>query len=332
MTKALTKEELEKIIQYKKLQTVGHITDEVYYQLFEDHNKPPIDTNDIISNLIGETHKDVVDKNTKVKIGSKEITTVTNGNRQICFGDFLKEIQNSKVKPNRMWYRIDIPGGYGLTDKLVSRWIKLGKIHKFVPDSFEVVKIKREYPDKTDDFIAVIINNLLELDANKFYLGVAFLRYIRESPSSVIGGIHLMDDIGLDPYVAFVFNNAFTVHGEGHSPINVSKMYGREPSLNKTVNLSWIIGLRRFIFEAPNDKNTFTDIGSFSCSNHIFKCSPKILSTITNRDVKEVSVYDTITSEFIKILECEPGSKEEDKAIKAFINKKEKGLSKCRTK
>ena len=312
----MDRKQFDKIIDYAKLKSNTSVINEAKYQLFYDENKPFVDIQVIDEKLVRKANSK--DKSVEIE-GAKPLLMLTESQNDICFGRLLGEMRQppTKNKVNRMWYRVNVCDRR-ITDDMVSKWIQLGTDSKIIPDPFEITYIKRENPKK-ERYALTVINEVRKMSPPIFYLGAAFLRCLREKPNAVVGGVHLMEEVGIDPYIAFVFLHKYCVTGSGHMPLNIEVSYGHEVCNNSIeelkIDAGLIIGLRRLIFSHKNE-STMTNSRSFNCANTIIKLRPPKIARV------DVNIYETMEPEFMKIMECEPGSKAEDAAIKRFVDKK----------
>lgn len=312
----MDRKQFDKLIDYAKLKGSTSVINEAKYQLFYDENEPFVDVQTIDEKLVRKSNSE----NKSVEIeGAKPLLMITESQNDICFGRLLAEMRRPPIKNkvNRMWYRINVCDSR-ITDDMVSKWIQLGTDSKIIPDSFEITYIKRENPKK-EYYALTVINNVRKMSPPIFYLGAAFLRCLREKPNVVVGGLHLMEEVGIDPYIAFAFLHKYCVTGSGHMPLSIEASYGHEVCNNSIeelkIDAGLIIGLRRLIF-SHKDESTMTNSHRFNCASTITSLRPHEIARIN------VNIYETMEPEFMKIMESEPGSKDEDAAIKRFANKK----------
>lgn len=318
----MDRKQFDKLIDYAKLKSSTSVINEAKYQLFRDENDPFVDVETIDEKLVRKSNSEGESVNIK---GAKPLLMFTDARNDICFGRLLNEMSpgsaSSKNKINRMWYRVNV-FDTSITEDMVLKWVQIGMDSKMIPDSFEILQIKREKPgeESKEHYVLTVTNNIQELSAPIFYLGASFLRCLREKPNVVVAGIHLMGDLGLDPYVSFVFLHKYCITGSGHMPVNVETSYGEKVEKgtikNIKVDAGLIIGLRRLIFSYKNDEDKMGKADTFNCVSTIVGLRPPKIARMN------VNIYETMEPEFMNILECEPGSKAEDKAIKSFVDKK----------
>lgn len=316
----MDRKQFNQIVDYTKLIGGDSVINEVWYQLFRDNNDPFIDIQTVEEKIARED----LPAEEIVEAGDKQIIMITDAKHDICFGRLLGEMSKKRSENhqiNRMWYRINVVD-HRITDKMVTRWIHLSKKHKFVPDSFEMIHVKREVSSTIKNYVLVVVNNVQDIPPPVFYLGASFLRCLREKPGAVVAGLHLMEEIGLNPYVAFVFLHRYCIQSLGHMPMNIEASYGQQVNQDTidgiTVPLGYILGLRRFIHSYEHSTK-MTKETSFQCSDTISSLRPKELHGAYG------NIYDTMEPKFTKILECAPGSKAENESMKDYV--KVKGTS-----
>lgn len=249
-----------------------HLDNLVNYGLFEDDGDPAI-------------------------VPKKGIAKVFNATAysNVCFSGLLRQIINKKA--NRMYYTIEtvLPSpnkkNYPpiLTPEERVKWLVLAKEHKLLPEYINENSFITNKPP-SEIAKATFILDLKDLTASMLYVYLSTIRNIREDPGLPKAVLYLVEEFGMNFYLAYVFASSIVLSSTGHHILNTQRAYGAfkqvydnrtgyaytpitSPQINKTIetSVSTAIGIQRLVND-PNkyDKSNITKKDSyFSCNSTI---------------------------------------------------------------
>ena len=181
-----------------------------------------------------ETHKidyDIYDGKTTLlseynRLKEKEmVVTYTN---QACFGSTLSFMYSEKKFNIKYTLAVDPKASKG-SDRIpllepieIKKWFQITRKCKFIPKSVRFFS-----KQKDNQFI---ILNLKEQPVSTFYMYLVMFRYVREDPGLVRAFVHLVDEVGVDPYVAMAAVHRFCTNTLGHSAIDHVRTYAESMS------------------------------------------------------------------------------------------------------
>ena len=268
----------------------------------------------------------------------------TNTHSGVCFSGLLYLIKANKA--NRMFYKMQtvLPGidkvDYPpiLTSKERSQWLNLAKDYKLLPEYINEDSMEDEKPP-SELAKGVFIIDLEGLTPSLLYIYLSTIRNIREDPGLPKAVLYLVNEIGMNFYLAYVFASAIVMSTSGHHIIQSQRPYGvfkqkysnrfgyvYEPidssQLQKDVKIpvSTSIGIQRML-HAPNKydkKSVMTCAGTFLCN--------RIITGISRIQYK--ATLPELLDDHIVAAAMSKTDKEADKYINKYINEKARSASK----
>lgn len=250
----------------------AHLDNSVNYGLFKDDGDPAI----VPEKGIAEVFKAATYRN-------------------VCFSGLLKQIIEKKA--NRIYYTIKtvLPSSDQknyppiLTPEERTEWLVLAKEHKLLPeyineDSFVGGKLPGEIAKAT------FILDLKDLTASMLYIYLSTIRNIREDPGLPKAVLYLVNELGMNFYLAYVFASSIVINSVGHHILSTQRAYGAfkqvynnrtgytytpitSPQMNKMIETSigTAIGIQRMVNDPSKyDKSNITKESTyFSCNTTI---------------------------------------------------------------
>lgn len=224
----------------------------------------------------------------------------------VCFSGLLTQIISKKA--NRMYYTVEtvLPSpsksNYPpiLTPEERIKWLVLAKEHKLLPkyineDSFTGGK------SINDTAKATFILDLKDLTASMLYVYLSTIRNIREDPGLPKAVLYLVNELGMNFYLAYVFASSIVLSSCGHHILNTQRSYGAfkqmydnragytyapltSTQMNEKIETSvgTAIGIQR-LANNPNkyDKSSITKkSGCFSCNSTIHGISKVVYKAL----------------------------------------------------
>jgi len=83
-------------------------------------------------------------------------------------------------------------------------------------------------PKNIGEHFLKTMNYVVNLDTvsyNRLYMYLTAARYIQEMPAFVRAMVHLVDEVGIDFFIAFSIASTWCAHNTGHHIINVGRTY-----------------------------------------------------------------------------------------------------------
>ena len=161
-----------------------------------------------------------------------------NKENRSCFAAFHRMvtsfISTHKTPPNRILYICEknfknIPAKLHLSDKEIKRWVELCKKNRLMPKNIGKHFLKS----------MCFIVDLERVSYNRLYMYLTAARYIHEAPHFVRSMLHLIDDLGLDFFVAFPVASMWSAANTGHHILPIGRDYSMSMfngDMNKTTN------------------------------------------------------------------------------------------------
>ena len=202
----------------------------------------------------------------------------------ICFSGFNEYVakfkkSNKEKSLNRIHLKLTVHNrAYALlNDAERERWIALSKMHGLLPpyirdDTIEKLADKSKDAKKgsTPDLCGNFFIDIENIPASLLYVYLSTIRNLREDPGFPKVVIHLVDDLGMNFYGAYVFASRVAIVSTGHHIMDVYRPYGerytsdREAAISISTKLTAPVRtancLRRFIHEPEkHDKRKATD-------------------------------------------------------------------------
>jgi len=268
-----------------------HLNNKVNYALFKSDEDPA-----------------VVPENVRKRYPKAEV------HGSVCFSGLLGFITGSKA--NRLYDTLEVmdPKSVPNNPEVLlkpeerSAWISLAKKYKMLPpyiDENAIIDLppKKRVSSKAGCYenstITAAIGNfvidLVGLSPTVLYIYLSTLRNIREDPGLPRAVLHLVNELGMNFYAAYVFASKVVLDCTGHHVISVQRPYGMVKNVyDKKTNrytttpldintigeeinipLHVAIGLQRVVNNSPltYDKREVGDvkarIGRFNCSDTI---------------------------------------------------------------
>ena len=250
----------------------AHLDNLVNYGLFNDKGDPAIVPKKVASVFKAATYSNV------------------------CFSGLLGQIISREA--NRMYYTIKtvLPSpsksSYPpiLTPEERIKWLVLAKEHKLLPGYINENSFVGDTPS-SKLAKATFILDLKDLTASMLYVYLSTIRNIREDPGLPKAVLYLVNELGMNFYLAYVFASSIVLSSCGHHILSTQRSYGAFKQIydNRTgysytpitstemnekieTSVSTAIGIQRMV-NNPNkyDKsNITTKKGSyFSCNSTI---------------------------------------------------------------
>lgn len=179
-----------------------------------------------------------------------------------CFADFKNMMptfgNTHKKSANRILYICDKKFGnvksyLHLTDEEIERWVEMCKPNRLMPKN-----IGKHFLE-TMNYIV----NLERVSYPRLYMYLTAARYIQEMPAFVRAMVHLVDEVGLDFFIAFGIASGYTATNSGHHIIPTTRVYslnGFNGDMNKTnlpvfnqYNLTYSAKLAKFAFKTTKE-------------------------------------------------------------------------------
>ena len=252
----------------------SHLANSVSYGVFKDDSDPSI-----VPEEIAKTFKASVYSN-------------------VCFSGLFGQIITKEA--NRMYYKLQtvLPDREDyppiLTSEERSQWLALAKEHKLLPAYINENTIKDE---KTPSGLAegTFIIDLEDLAPSLLYIYLSTIRNIREDPGLPKAVIHLVNELGMNFYLAYVFASTIVLSNCGHHIIRLQRQYGAfeqkysagygcyvctpptsdqlEEKISIPINMA--IGIQRIVNDPKkyDERVAMTCGGYFTCSSVIEKIS-----------------------------------------------------------
>lgn len=213
----------------------------------------------------------------------------------VCFSGLIGKIRSNKS--NRMFYTMETcqPSNKGgpalLTPEERVRWLAITKEYGMLPQYIDEEMVK----DVKGKAKATVIIDLRDLTLSLLYIYLSTIRNIREDPGLPKAVLYLVNELGMNFYLAYTFACAVTLNQVGHHILGIYRPYGlssekwdgkkytyNQVSLDKLdqkikVPIKIAIGLQRLLNDPKKyDKRDYMSdnkIYNFDCTNIISKIS-----------------------------------------------------------
>jgi hypothetical protein len=286
-----------------------HLNNHVVFDTFNDDGDPSIVPEDIKSTF--------------------KLTPVTS----VCFSALIESIRRNKS--NRMFYTMETcpapSSDYPdlLTPKERVRWLSITKEYGMLPQYIDEEVVK---DTKGQEAKATVIIDLKDLPLSLLYIYLSTIRSIREDPGLPKAVLYLVNEVGMNFYLAYVFASAVILNHVGHHILGVYRPYGlcsekwdgkkylySQISLDKLeqkihVPIKTAIGLQRLLNNPKkyDERDYMSDnkIYNFDCTTIIDK-----ISTVDYKASIQELFDDNIVAATMS---------ETDREAKKYINKFEK--------
>lgn len=285
----------------------NHLTNSVEYGVFKDDGDPAI-----------------VPKNIKEAFKTSKYNDV-------CFSGLLKQIITQRA--NRMYYKLHtvLPAGSYpplLTFKERGQWISLAKEHKLLPSYINENTIEDE-KDPSKLAKGTFIIDLEEITQSLLYIYLSTIRNIREDPGLPKAVLYLVNDLGMNFYLAYILASKVVMSTSGHHIISLNRSYGMfkqeydtkrcvytydsftSDQLNEkvTVPINVAVGIQRVV----NGSKKYDKRIAITCGGQ-FECS-SIIESVSNIRY-EATVQELFDKNIITATMSET-----DKKAKIYIDK-----------
>lgn len=184
-----------------------HLDNHVVFDTFNDDKDPSIVPEDI-------------------KLAFK-LTPITG----VCFSGLIGRIRSTKS--NRMFYTMETcpapNANYPalLTPEERSRWLAITKEYGMLPQYIdeEMVKDVKD-SSRNQKAKATVIIDLKDLPLSLLYIYLSTIRNIREDPGLPKAVLYLVNELGMNFYLAYTFASAVTLNQVGHHILGIYRPYG----------------------------------------------------------------------------------------------------------
>lgn len=238
------------------------------------------------------------------KKAASAFKAATYGN--VCFSGLLRQIISKEA--NRMYYTVKtvLPSpsksNYPpiLTPEERIKWLVLAKEHKLLPKYINENSFVGD-GSSSDLAKATFILDLKDLTASMLYVYLSTIRNIREDPGLPKAVLYLVNELGMNFYLAYVFASSIVLSSCGHHILNTQRSYGAfkqrydnragytyapitSTEMNEKIETSvgTAIGIQRLV-NNPNkyDKSNVTKKDSyFSCNSTIHGISKVVYKAL----------------------------------------------------
>lgn len=166
----------------------------------------------------------------------------------VCFSGFGGYVSDytreNKKPPNRVYFLLTIhPEAQNLlTDEQRARWITICKMHGLLPSYIKEENLSKSSTKKDgrrNDIHGKFFIDISDVSPTLLYIYLSTLRNLREDPGFPKAVIHLVDDLGMNFYAAYVFGSRIGITCTGHHILEVTRSYGeRYPSKDAAEHIS----------------------------------------------------------------------------------------------
>ena len=278
--------------------------------------KVVIDT-DIVNSCYKHLENSVVygifGDNSDINTVSADTKRVFKGGRNdICFYGLLGDIRKSKGN-NRMFFKLTTTSptdSYNsnppiLTKEECELWVALAKKYKLLPPYINEEVLRETEKGAVKGTFIIDLNKTIS--PALLYIYLSTIRNMREDPGLPKAVLYLVNELGMNFYLAYTFASLVVVSGTGHHIVNLSRSYGLSngtasmPIIEEKVSVPMyiVIGIQRMLNNPSKyDKRALTDKEGhgFNCANTIESIS-KVKSKIAPSDLFNEDVIAATMSE-----------------------------------
>jgi len=150
-----------------------------------------------------------------------------------------------------------------LTDKEKEDWMSLSLEYKMLPPYVAI----RSLLD------SVLILDISKITPQMLYIYLSTFRHVVEYTGFVRSVLYLVRECKMHYYAAYILAGRLTVSAVGHHTVNLPRLYGDSPDIDKiSIPLKYIIGLNRIVSNPEKYKDMGGKVGwsyNFGCDNTI---------------------------------------------------------------
>lgn len=155
----------------------------------------------------------------------------------------------------------------------VKKWFQITRKYRLLPKSI------RFFSKNTSQYI---ILNMKEWPISLSYMFLVIFRYVREDPGLVRAFVHLVDEVGIDPYAAFVAVHKCCTGTVGHSVLRQVRDYMGTTMDKAKFDLAIARRVRKFVNDPWRyDDRDITKQHPYNLQNTIDSVSAGIRDTNT---------------------------------------------------
>lgn len=160
-----------------------------------------------------------------------------------CFGSMLQYMRTSGRYNVKYVVKPDPNAGTTkyipmLTPIEIKKWFQITRLYRLLPKNVRFFS--------KNSFQHIIVN-MKEWPISLSYMFLVVFRYVREDPGLVRAIVHLVDEVGIDPYAAFVVAHRCCTNTIGHSVLKDVRGYLSEIKADSTFDLALARKLRKFV-------------------------------------------------------------------------------------
>lgn len=208
----------------------------------------------------------------------------------VCFSELIYEVRNSHSRSNnpvnRIYYEMTIQSNakVKVTDEERVAWIRMTKKNKLLPSYINPAQVAKT---------GVLVLDLSTCTPSKLYLHLSMVRYIREEPGFVKAMVHLVKEVRMNFFIAFIYASKVCMVASGHHILSVARdYYNKSKIMDIKSSVRYMRGLYRFInnHEDYDTRKLGAKIKSGSCRydpGNRFDCSPRIGSDMSELSASE---------------------------------------------
>ena len=206
------------------------------------------------------------------------------GRNDICLYSLLSDIRRSKS--NRMFFKLTttIPtDAYKsdppiLTKEECESWITLAKKYKLLPPYINEEVLRETEKGAVKGTFIIDLNKTMS--PALLYIYLSTIRNMREDPGLPKAVLYLVNELGMNFYLAYTFASLVVISGTGHHIVNLSRSYGLSngtasmPIIEEKVSIPMktVIGIQRMLNNPSKyDERALTDKKDcgFNCDSTI---------------------------------------------------------------